>query len=259
MIPTMGLQSDVIGFRFGFGYEKGKRTLRAMSNEVFNKLDEVEEQAIYKRHESTAINFFTMELINWVKLQNKIIESAVEIEMAKAQRTPSATAEVISSFYTGVNKLGKQTGQTISWNQLAKILFGPILSIFIPDKEKLPDIIPDIPTQIPPKTGGTSPGDTSPHIPPKEDFTKKIYTFWYSYIQLSKSSLNNQLTRGQVTSKRFKGTEVDAKLYLELLTKNMETFLQSPDKVLQAMATQLYAYVIFHFRNKYKQASGKWI
>ncbi len=104
MIPTMGLQSDVIGFRFGFGYEKGKRTLRAMSNEQFNTLDEEAEQAIYKEHDTTAINFFEMEMIRWVELQKIIIEKSVEIEVMKANRTPSAFREMFEGFTKGFTK-----------------------------------------------------------------------------------------------------------------------------------------------------------
>ncbi len=101
MIPTMGLQSDVIGFRFGFGYEKGKRTLRALSNDEFNAMDEVEEQAIYKRHETTAINFFKLEIQTWTNLQKIIIEKSVEIEVMKANRTPSAFREMFEGFTSG--------------------------------------------------------------------------------------------------------------------------------------------------------------
>ncbi len=101
MIPTMGLQSAVIGYRFGFGYEKGKRTLRAMSNEQFNNLDEEAEQAIFKRHDSAAINYFKTEMHNWVELQNLIIEKSVEIEVMKANRTPSALREIFEGFTAG--------------------------------------------------------------------------------------------------------------------------------------------------------------
>ncbi len=101
MIPTMGLQSAVIGYRFGFGYEQGKRTLRAMSNEQFNNLDEEAEQAIFKRHDSAAINYFKTEMNNWVELQNLIIEKSVEIEVMKAIRTPSAFREMFEGFTKG--------------------------------------------------------------------------------------------------------------------------------------------------------------
>ncbi len=97
----MGLQSAVIGYRFGFGYEQGKRTLRAMSNEQFNNLDEEAEQAIFKRHDSAAINYFKTEMNNWVQLQNLIIEKSVEIEVAKAIRTPSAFREMFEGFTKG--------------------------------------------------------------------------------------------------------------------------------------------------------------
>ncbi len=108
MIPTMGLQSAVIGYRFGFGYEKGKRTLRAMSNEQFNTLDEEAEQAIFKRHDSEAINYFKVEMHNWVELQNLIIEKSVEIEVMKANRTPSAFREMFEGFTKGFSEQQKQ-------------------------------------------------------------------------------------------------------------------------------------------------------
>ncbi len=108
MIPTMGLQSAVIGYRFGFGYEQGKRTLRAMSNEQFNDLDEEAEQIIFKRHDSAAINYFKVEMHNWVALQNLIIEKSVEIEVMKANRTPSAFREMFEGFTSGFGQQQKE-------------------------------------------------------------------------------------------------------------------------------------------------------
>ncbi len=107
MIPTMGLQSAVIGYRFGFGYEQGKRRLRSMSNEEFNTLNEEAEQAIFKRHDSAAINYFKVEMHNWVELQNLIIEKSVEIEVMKANRTPSAFREMFEGFTKGFSEQQK--------------------------------------------------------------------------------------------------------------------------------------------------------
>jgi len=97
----MGLQSAVIGYRFGFGYEQGKRAVRKMSNEEFNNLDEEAEQAMFKRHDTSAINYFKTEMHNWVALQNLIIEKSVEIETMKANRTPSAMREIFEGFTGG--------------------------------------------------------------------------------------------------------------------------------------------------------------
>ncbi len=108
MIPTMGLQSAVIGYRFGFGYEQGKRAVRKMSNEEFNNLDEAAEQAMFKRHDSSAIDYFKTEMHNWVDLQNLIIEKSVEIEVMKAQRTPSAFREMFEGFTLGFGEQQKQ-------------------------------------------------------------------------------------------------------------------------------------------------------
>ncbi len=162
MIPTMGLQSDVIGFRFGFGYEKGKRTLRAMSNEQFNTLNEEAEQAIYKEHDTTAINFFKLELQNWTNLQLTIIEKSVEIEVMKANRTPSAFREMFEGFTSGFT-----TQQTEDASKFFAQQSDPLLKlmawfargvqqIFSPSSETTTTTTGDT-------TGSTSPGDTSPH------------------------------------------------------------------------------------------------
>ncbi len=107
MIPTMGLQSAVIGYRFGFGYEQGKRAVRKMSNEEFNNLDEAAEQAMFKRHDSSAIDYFKTEMVHWVELQNLIIEKSVEIEVMKANRTPSALREIFEGFTQGFTQQQK--------------------------------------------------------------------------------------------------------------------------------------------------------
>ncbi len=64
-------------------------------------MDEAEESAIFKRNDSTAINFFTLELNNWTQLQRLIIEKSVEIEKMKAQRTPTAVKEIFDAFVAG--------------------------------------------------------------------------------------------------------------------------------------------------------------
>ncbi len=172
----MGLQSDVIGFRFGFGYEKGKRTLRAMSNEQFNNLDEEAEQAIYKRHDASAIHFFQQELNTWTQLQHLIIEKSVEIEIMKANRTPTAVKEI---FDAGVNAhfnmKGSQAEQFVQW---WKNLFGGIFGTgqhLDLETTHTHDTPPSAPISSPPS--GT-PGGQSPHAPspsaPKQDLNKKI-------------------------------------------------------------------------------------
>ncbi len=158
MIPTMGLQSDVIGFRFGFGYEKGKRTLRAMSNEQFNNLNEEAEQAIYKIHDTTAINFFVQELNTWTQLQHNIINKSVEIEVMKAQRTPSAMAEIIQAMNTAVS----EQGATVTWENLAETwnnFFGggQVFNNYVNTSGAVPP-----PT---PESGGRTPGQPRPGTP----------------------------------------------------------------------------------------------
>ncbi len=120
----MGLQSAVIGYRFGFGYEQGKRAVRKMSNEEFNNLDEEAEQAMFKRHDSGAINYFKTEMVNWVELQNLIIEKSVEIEVMKANRTPSAFREMFEGFTKGFT-----TQQTEDAKSFFDSLADPIMKL----------------------------------------------------------------------------------------------------------------------------------
>ncbi len=164
MIPTMGLQSDVIGFRFGFGYEKGKRTLRAMSNEQFNNLDEEAEQAIYKHHEATAIHFFQLELQTWTNLQHLIIEKSVEVEMMKAKRTPSAFREIFQGFTEGFTEQQSQDAKDFFASAKSGLL--NFIGFFSGSKQK---ISTPQPPHHPAETKEPSAPINDPSVPPSFD------------------------------------------------------------------------------------------
>lgn len=185
MIPTMGLQSDVIGFRFGFGYEKGKRTLRAMSNEQFNNLDEEAEQAIYKRHDATAINFFEIEIQNWTNLQKIIIEKSVEIEFMKAKRTPSALREILGGFGEG---LAEQEGGGIIPYKEIKDWF--LKTFFNTETNNVSDTPP------PAKQPVQSPHPSKhPQEPSSTESTKSIsFTLWTNVVATGTTSIEKTFT-----------------------------------------------------------------
>ncbi len=194
MIPTMGLQSDVIGFRFGFGYEKGKRTLRAMSNEQFNNLNEEAEQAIYKEHDTTAINFFKMEMIEWVKLQTVIIEKSVEIEVMKAIRTPSAMREMVGGFTKGLAE--QESGGIIPFRELKDFWD----SLFTP---KETSTVPPVPVQQ--STGRVNPrqptSTSTPTPTSKPTASAGVTTLKFSYKDLSGNTRNRTITLTEVRHK----------------------------------------------------------
>lgn len=100
MIPFMGAQSAVLGYQFGISYEWGKRLIKAMSNEAFNQLvtDETARAQLQngiKQWNEQTITRFTEELPTFTGLQNTVIEETVKIELAKANRTPSAMREIL--------------------------------------------------------------------------------------------------------------------------------------------------------------------
>jgi hypothetical protein len=123
----MGAQSAVLGYEFGLAYEMGKRTVKAMPNDLFNKLvsgsaDEI--NVVYdgqeynmkysdyidflvKKFHSSKIDEFREHLPSYIELQNTLIEKTVEIELAKANRTPSAFREIFEAFTAGFTEQQK--------------------------------------------------------------------------------------------------------------------------------------------------------
>lgn len=124
----MGAQSAVLGYEFGLSYELGKRTIKAMPNDLFNKLvagsseeihvvfDGIEYTMKYseyldflvKQHHNLKITEFRNLLPNYQSLQNDIIEASVQIEKAKATRTPSAFREIFEAFTGGFSEQQKE-------------------------------------------------------------------------------------------------------------------------------------------------------
>lgn len=118
MIPFMGTQSKVLGYDFGLGYEIGKRTIKALPNDFFNKIvsqnsDEITVvrngqdivmqykdyiSFITKEFHNQTLQEFTDLIPNALALQDTIISASVAIELKKAERTPSAFVEILQAF-----------------------------------------------------------------------------------------------------------------------------------------------------------------
>jgi hypothetical protein len=128
MIPFMGAQSAVLGYEFGLAYETGKRTIKAMPNDLFNKIVAGSDEQInvvydgqeynmkysdyidflVKKFHSSKIDEFREHLPDYMALQNTLIDKTVEIEVAKANRTPSAFREIFEGFTGGFTEQQKE-------------------------------------------------------------------------------------------------------------------------------------------------------
>lgn len=130
----MGYQSAVLGYEFGVNYEVGKRTIKAMDNDLFNKivagqgpeleggkitvnyngqayeLDNYSEYLplLSRLHSEQMITNFRKALPDAMSVMNDIIESSVQIEKAKAERTPSAFREIFEAFTGGFTEQQKE-------------------------------------------------------------------------------------------------------------------------------------------------------
>jgi hypothetical protein len=145
MIPFMGAQSAVLGYQFGIHYEMGKRTIKSLPNDFFNNIRAGSDELInvtYNGQEYTMkyveylpflermqymqqITGFRNSLPDYQSLQNDIIEESVKIELKKAERTPSAMAEIIEAVYSGIQNLDPDATTT---GFLAKL----ILALTVP-------------------------------------------------------------------------------------------------------------------------------
>jgi len=97
----LAYQSEAIGFGFGIKFQYSKRLIGAMTNDNFNDLDPIKIGEIVEAHNSELIERMKKEMPKWIQIQNAFIEATVEIEMAKANRTPSAFREIFEAFTSG--------------------------------------------------------------------------------------------------------------------------------------------------------------
>lgn len=118
MVPFMGFQSAVLGYEFGVNYELGKRTVKSLPNDLFNEIRagstniitvnydgqdfEIKTKDYLSflsgKHYTQTIQQFYKALPEAMSTMDNIIDKSVEIELKKAQRTPSAMAEILQTL-----------------------------------------------------------------------------------------------------------------------------------------------------------------
>lgn len=128
----MEAQSNSIGFSFGINYELGKRTIRAMSNEEFNALTPATLADLHHEHNLGVVSQLQSELPQFTAMMHDIINQQVEIEIAKAERTPSAMAEIITALLQGTNAQIEDTINSFTGNATSTEVAIQTLSLISP-------------------------------------------------------------------------------------------------------------------------------
>lgn len=147
MIPFMGYQSGVLGYDFGINFETGKRTVKSVPSDLFNRIragDETPINVVYdgqeytipthqyfdflrQKHMQKMLTNFRNALPEAQSVMNDIINESVKIELKKAERTPSAMVEIINALAnatqnTAVDNLTEE--QLVTWQQLLASFYG---------------------------------------------------------------------------------------------------------------------------------------
>ncbi len=114
MAPFMGYQSAALAYNFGLNYEFGKRVIKSMSNEKFNKIaeDPILLNELTSRHHDVLLEAFINEVPKVDKIQDLIIKKMVELEFAKIKVMPELIAQIPKGFIEGLFALGN-TGEQL--------------------------------------------------------------------------------------------------------------------------------------------------
>jgi len=98
MAPFMAYQSAQMGFAFGFDYEKGKRSLKSMSNEEFNNLTTEQEQGIFAHNHGVLLQTFINEIPKSDIVQKIVLDKLVELEFKKVDMNIRLFKELPSEY-----------------------------------------------------------------------------------------------------------------------------------------------------------------
>ncbi len=126
----LAYQSEAIGFGFGIKFQYAKRLIGAKTNEDFNALTPATIGQIVEAHNTELINRMRLEMPKWLDIQKDFIEASVSVEIAKAERTPSAWAEIILAFSGAAGQQIADSLNALDPAALAAILAAnPILAL----------------------------------------------------------------------------------------------------------------------------------
>ncbi len=258
MIPVMGAQSAVLGFAFGMHYEAGKRTIRAMDNADFNDFvrdgklvnDGVGENMPFmnlkmEQHFKQQIDFLKNSWDVAFHIQEEIIEQSVRIEIAKANRTPSAMAEIIQTFNTATSKLAGK----ITWGNLAQKWNDFFGGGQIGESPTIPDQIVEPPPKRRTKDKGTpqepDKGQPAPPPPPEPTF---IWNIKYSWTNTGQTKVRTRTM-----------TVVRSRSQHKFWIKKLESQLQEKARTGSTSNVAEDVAKLYQYRKKYHEVFGEWV
>jgi len=107
MAPFMGYQSAALAYNFGLNYEFGKRVIKSMSNEQFNKIanDPILLNELTAKHHDVLLKAFINEVPKVQPIQKLIIDELVKLEFEKIKIMPKLISQIPKGFIEGLFNL----------------------------------------------------------------------------------------------------------------------------------------------------------
>ncbi len=240
MIPFMGAQSAVLGYEFGLQYEMGKRTIKSMDNDMFNKIrsgstdsitvvsdgKEIKMQYnnylsfLAKRQWQEQITLFRENLPSAQSLQNDIITASVDIELKKANRTPSAMVEILHALMGASSKELKTLIDQLP-APLVHILFQmfPLLPVILNADVKLPEP-PTEPKGREPEPPEPKTPTSKPPVPPPPQAPYKVLKL--RHVRLNADNWNRQMGRPVTSAIKTNTIKITDEEYERLLRQSKQ-------------------------------------
>lgn len=181
MLGFMSVQSLLMMYFAGVGFQYGKRKISAMSNEDFNKLDAKKMVDMLGRD----VNSMAPTLLNMINLGVPMTDKLIDATADVIERTGKALPDYAIGFVAGLGQEILQAGDEISKG---------IENTFLPPAYgDEPKKTPTKPTK--PKTPTKPKDELVPGLPPPLPNRKKIgviiWTKWFKPSQTSKQMVND--------------------------------------------------------------------
>ncbi len=224
MAPFMAYQSAQMAFAFGFDYEKGKRTLKSMSNEEFNTLTAEQEQNLFAQNHGVLLQTFINEIPKSDLVQKLVLDKLVELEFKKVEMNIRLIHELPSEYLKQLVEIFGSASQGSGIDALLeyfKSLTGTVTTDTIPTITTTPTTTA-IPTSTPELTSPSS-GETILYngITYTKESAKAKISLWRSVIEgyaLQLAGINNQIASSPTDSLIAKRDSIN-KIVNEILTK----------------------------------------
>lgn len=103
MIPFMASQSAALAYAFGINFEYGKRTVKSMSNETFNKLTPQDITNLSDNRTTVEIESFKKLIPSTFSMQDKILDEYLKLETRKIDMNLQLVGILADKLAQGAN------------------------------------------------------------------------------------------------------------------------------------------------------------